>query len=473
MFLACDTGPAEGPALFDPATGRWWAHGELHAEVARLAAAFATPGPELAFLFCRNDLATVLGYLACVEARRAVLLLDARLPPVLAAELDARYAPDLVLWTGACPLTAMEAAPTLRGVAPLRAARRPRPGVAPHPDLAVLLSTSGTTGSPKLVRLSRRAVEANAVSIRTALGIVPGDRAPATLPFHYSYGLSVLNSHLAAGAAVVLGDDGPLDAAFWDRFRACGCTSFAGVPYTYQMLERLGFDRLELPTLRTMTQAGGCLAPASVRRFDALLRARGGRLFVMYGQTEATARIAIAPAGELHRKIGSAGRAIPGGTLQIDAGEGPTAAPGIEGEVVYAGPNVMMGYAMSRADLARGDDLGGVLRTGDLGSLDDEGWLWLTGRARRVAKLFGLRVNLDEIESALRADGAAAVVAGGEDRVVAYCEYGDPVAHAQLARELGRRFRLSHRAFELRRVDALPLTGSGKIDYARLQREAG
>src|SRR5207244_3442012 len=126
-----------------------------------------------------------------------------------------------------------------------------------HPDLALLLSTSGSTGSPKFVRLTRSNVEANAASICAALKIRPVDRAITSLPIHYSYGLSVLNTHLHSGAGVVLTDEGLISPAFWETFRVQECTSFAGVPYSYQILNRLDPDRLNVPSLDTMTQAGG------------------------------------------------------------------------------------------------------------------------------------------------------------------------------------------------------------------------
>ena len=135
------------------------------------------------------------------------------------------------------------------------------------------------------------------------------------------------------------------------------------------------------------------------------MAARGGRFFVMYGQTEATARIAYVPPDRLSEKLGSAGIAIPGGRLSIEpAGAGTMDGP-VTGEVVYEGPNVMLGYATGSGDLALGDELGGVLRTGDIGYLDEDGFLFLVGRSKRIAKVFGLRINLDEVEAAMREHG--------------------------------------------------------------------
>jgi acyl-CoA synthetase (AMP-forming)/AMP-acid ligase II len=336
-----------------------------------------------------------------------------------------------------------------------------------HPELALLLPTSGSTGSPKLVRLSAAALEANAGAIAQGLELTLADRAITSLPLSYAYGLSVLNSHLWAGASVVLSGASALERNFWDAARDHQCSSFAGVPYTYQMLQRLGLDKLAPPSVRVLTQAGGRLDPRLVQSFHEQMAARGGRFFVMYGQTEAVARIAILPAERLPEKLGSVGRAVPGGELRIDEQAAPPGSPAGVGEVLYRGPNVMWGYAECASDLARGDELRGELRTGDLGYLDAEGLLFITGRSKRMGKLFGVRVNLDDIESMVREHGPAAVTDGG-DRLLLFCAFGDAEALAALQRELAARLRVHRSGLELRRIEELPLLASGKVDYQRL-----
>jgi acyl-CoA synthetase (AMP-forming)/AMP-acid ligase II len=334
---------------------------------------------------------------------------------------------------------------------------RESPAVEPHPDLGLLLTTSGSTGSPKLVRLSRAAVLANAAAIGETLGITPADVAPTTLPLFYTFGLSVLNSHLLRGATVVLERGGILQKDFWTTVTDYGVTSFAGVPYQYEMLRRLRFDPARHPTLRTLTQAGGRLRPELVEDFAGRMAAVGGKLFVMYGQTEATARMTVLPPERMADKPGSAGRAIPGGSLAI-----------ADGEVVYSGPNVMMGYAESAADLARGDDLGGVLRTGDLGRLDDEGFLFITGRLKRIGKVFGVRVNLDDVERELAAHGAVAAVAG-DDKLHVFVEGADASFASTVRSELARFLDTHFTGLDVRGIDALPLLPTGKIDYRSLE----
>ncbi|MGW0802040.1 AMP-binding protein [Nonomuraea sp. NPDC002799] len=411
---------------------------ELIHRIARAADALGRlrPGP----LFCgmRNNLASVLRYLAAWQAGRPIALLDPDLSAGALADLSGRFRPAALLGF----THAADGSPPARHEV-----------LAPHPDLAILLATSGSTGNPKLVRLSRQAVQANAAAIAGALSIGPGDIAPTSLPLHYSYGLSVLNSHLAAGATVVLTEAGLLERSFWAHLDEHRCTSLAAVPYQYEMLRRLRFDRAEHPALTTLTQAGGRLDPELVTEFAG----QADRFFVMYGQTEATARIAVLPPDRLADKPGSVGPAVPGGRLTVE-----------DGEVVYHGPNVMMGYAETAADLALGDQLGGVLHTGDLGRLDDDGFLYLTGRMKRIAKIFGVRVNLDDVEGLLR--GAVPMAAtSGDDRVTVWAEGLDAAGCAGLARRLGAEMRVHWSGFDVRSVERLPLLATGKVDYRALE----
>jgi acyl-coenzyme A synthetase/AMP-(fatty) acid ligase len=450
-------------ALIDGASGASWTYGELANEVDRLRALLADTEKRLLFLFCRNDLASVSWYLAAVESGHAVALLNDQADAQLAAGLISLYRPDRVVTSLPVDRDEYEA-----GGADGSWQRRRPDSTALHPDLAVLLSTSGSTGSPKFVRLSRGNVESNAASIREALAIDAGDVPVAHLPLHYSYGLSVLNSHLLAGASLLLTREGLVSPAFWEAIRRYRVNSFSGVPYTYQMLRRLGLEQVNAPGLRIMTQAGGKLDTGNIAHFHECMTARQGRFFVMYGQTEATARISILPATDLPRKLGSAGRAIPGGAIRIHDERGdPVAAPDVEGELVYTGPNVMLGYATGREELSKGDELGGRLFAGDRARLDDEGYVFILGRSKRDAKLFGLRVNLDELEDFVKRSGPAAAVAGS-NRVIIFCEFGTEAAHKEIRAALASRLKIHHSAFEFRRVDALPTNDNGKVNYENL-----
>ncbi len=463
-------------AVYDAGAGRWWTYGELANDVQRLAAELAAPRKALAFCFVGNDIASVIAYLAVLQAGHAVALLDRALPDDAKSALVGRYAPEFILDTSdrgaefAVDLAidydyAIGGTLVMQGLLWYRA-NDPAGDI--EKGLALLLTTSGSTGSPKFVQLSYRSVLSNATSIRDALDIDVSELAITSLPIYYSYGLSVLNSHLAAGARVVLTSESIITPVFWETFRSLECSSFAGVPYMYQMLDRIGFGKFIPPSLRTMTQAGGKLGDDLILRFHRLIDDRGGRFFVMYGQTEATARIAVLPPRYLPSKIGSVGFAVPGGCIRIDVGGKELETRHIEGEVVYTGPNVMYGYAMGREDLAKGDQFGGVLRTGDIGYLDDDGALRITGRSKRIAKVFGIRINLDEIEDLVRSYGPAAVIERNE-KLVVFLECSDESRFAEYRADLAKSLRVHHSALQLRSIQTLPRTASGKLDYRALQ----
>ncbi|RSN20942.1 AMP-dependent acyl-CoA synthetase [Streptomyces sp. WAC 05977] len=460
-----------GARLIDVTSGRTLEDEELDTEVTRVGAALSLLPPGALFARMSVDLASVLNYLGAFEAGRAIALIDPALDADVLAGLIERFRPAAVLSAPDAP------APEGYGVSDGHWVRKSAEGIEPHPQLAILLPTSGSTGNPKLVRLSRGAVFANADAIAEVLGIDRHEIAPTSLPLHYSYGLSVLNSHLVRGATVVIEPSGVLGRGFWDAVNEHKVTSLAGVPYHYEMLRRLKFDPAKYPTLRTLTQAGGKLRDDLVAQFNDKIREVGGRMFVMYGQTEAAPRMTTVPAERLAEKLGSAGPALPGGSFAIRREDGSeTTHPKIVGEVVYRGPNVMMGYAEDEAGLAAGDEYGGVLATGDLGYLDEDGFLYITGRLKRIGKVFGNRVSLDDLEHAVRSasvgiDVVAAVPAG--DKVVLFAELpeGDGAKDIckDAAKALSERLHLHTSGFDVRACDTVPLLASGKIDYRSLE----
>lgn len=394
-----------------------------------------------------NDLPSLLAYLGAMRGGHAVILVERG---VAADRVTAEYDPDVVVTSTGGHLVLHE--------------RRAGAAHDLHRDLALLLSTSGTTGSPKLVRLSHQNLDANAAAIGSALGITHADRAITSMPMHYCYGLSVINSHLLAGASLVLTDASVVDDGFWSQLQATRATSFAGVPYTFDLLDRVGFADMSLPHLRCLTQAGGRLPPDRVRRYAELGRARGWDLVVMYGQTEATARMAYLPPHLATDHPASIGHAIPGGRLRLDRA---AAADPAMGELVYEGPNVMLGYAQSPADLALGATVT-ELRTGDLARQTPEGLFEIVGRASRFVKVFGLRIDLDQVEATLEAHGAAVMCAGDDDGLVVAVEAGP--APAEVRRLACSRTGLPSLRIHVEVVDELPRSASGKADHAAVMR---
>lgn len=385
-----------------------------------------------------NRLGSLIGYLGALAGGHVVLLVPSESAPARAS-LRAAYDPDAVV--GADGTVSL---------------LREQPAHALHPELALLLSTSGSTGSPKLVRLSWDNLAANADQIASYLKIRESDCAATTLPLHYCYGLSVLHSHLSRGASIALTDLSVVDECFWTFFRESGATSLAGVPYTFDLLERVGFAAMDLPRLRYVTQAGGRLDPARVRQWSTVGRERGWDLFVMYGQTEATARMAYLPPDLAHEHPSSIGVPVPGGSFEV-----------VDGELVYSGPNVMLGYAASPADLALGRTVD-RLRTGDLGRRDESGLYEVTGRRSRFCKVLGHRIDLDRVERGLRTAGHDVRCAGREGLLaVALRERGSlGVDHGAVRRLASRLSGAPASAVTVVGTAEHEMLPNGKPDYA-------
>jgi long-chain acyl-CoA synthetase len=412
----------------------------------------------LGIILCRNTPETHYAYLAALRGRDAVMLLNEQTNPISLQAIYDSYRPDWVFRPAETAVPDFYRSDAVENGWQLLRREQVSSEASLCPDLAVLLSTSGTTGSPKMVRLSYGNIESNAQSIVNYLEIDAEQRAITTLPFNYSYGMSVANSHFCAGAALVLTEQGIPSRDFWDTFACHDVTSLAGVPYTYQMLHRLNPRKLPLVSLRTLTQAGGALSLHLVDYYKELSDEMGWRFFVMYGQTEAAPRISYVPPSMLAAKRGSIGIAIPGGTLSLSQ----------DGELIYDGANVMMGYGLCREDLANGDELGGRLATGDLATQDEDGYFFLHGRLRRFIKIYGNRVSLDDIEQRLEAELQYPVAAVGEDDKV-HIFLGSKTAHETARSILTSQFHLHPTTFNMHGLDVIPYTLSGKKDYARLR----
>lgn len=408
-----------------------------------------------------NDLDFVVTWLAALDRRHPVILAEGSAGAV---GLASHYRPHVLAASGPDGISLDHLGDHVHEM---------------HPDLAVLMSTSGSTGTPKLVRLSRDAIDSNAAAIATYLGLTPADRGITSLPLHYCYGLSVLSSHLSVGASVVLTNNSVVDPCFWqlvDRWRVTG---LAGVPYTFDLVERVGIDVLSAPSLRYVTQAGGRLDPDRVLRLAEYGRQVGWSLYVMYGQTEATARIAYLPPDAVFEHPGSIGQPIPGGSITLaplagasdaEDADGPDDAGGM-GEIVYRGPNVMMGYATGPLDLARGHEVD-ELHTGDLGRWNSAGLLEVVGRKSRFVKIHGKRVDLDHLELALSEPGGHVTVAGDDRGIVVAVE--DPaapvggLADADLQARAAAAVSIPSGRVLGVRVPSIPRTGSDKIDRPAL-----
>lgn len=457
--------PADRPAAIDD-EGRVLTYGELASISIQLHSEVTTG--TVALVLVRNTLGCIAAIVALIEQGVVPIMLDANALKDTVKHYIDRYRPEILVFPK--DIQELYESSTLKFnfldyvMVPLLTLPRLEHV---HSDLALLLSTSGSTGSPKLVRQSKCNLLSNAKSIIDYLNIESSDRPIINLPLHYTYGFSILNSHLQVGATVLLTSRSVLDKQFWNFISKEAGTSLAGVPYTYQMLKRLGFLRRQHDTLRTLTQAGGKLNDDLIREFADYANRMGIDFFVMYGQAEATARISYVPSHRAMEKAGSVGIAIPEGEMfLLDFAGNKITSPDVEGQLGYCGDNVAMGYAKSRADLSRGDEWGGILLTGDLARYDDDGYYYITGRLNRVVKIYGKRMNLDDLEQ-ISLDIVSEVACKGTDDLVTIYITESNFASI-LPRHLAENTGVNVAAYKVQIVDHLPRTPAGKIDYLAL-----
>lgn len=338
-------------------------------------------------------------------------------------------------------------------------------------ELGLLLTTSGSTGSSKYVRQSYSNILANAESIVEYLELNETERPITTLPMNYTYGLSIINSHMLVGATLLVTDRSIMQKEFWTFFKEYNATSFGGVPYTYEILNKLHFYRMDLPSLHTMTQAGGKLIPELHEKFAEYAERSGKQFVVMYGQCEATARMGYLPAEKAVEKCGSMGIAIPGGAFTlIDSSGKEINEPYVSGELLYRGENVTLGYAECGEDLIKGDERKGILLTGDMAQYDDEGYYYIVGRKKRFLKIYGNRVNLDEIDRMVKGafEGIDCASSGVDDNM--YIFVTDNNRSDDIKKYISEKTKLNSMAFNVVVIDEIPKNEAGKIMYHELEK---
>lgn len=336
-----------------------------------------------------------------------------------------------------------------------------------HKNLALLLPTSGSTGSPKLVKITYKNIISNAEAISKYLSISSNERPITSLPIHYSFGLSVINSHLINGSTILLTNSSLMSKEFWEFLKTYKATSMSGVPYFFQILKRLNIFKMDLSYLKTITQAGGKLNDSINKEFSEFCKNSGKRFIVMYGQTEASPRMSYLPPEYTISKLGSIGIPIPGGEFSlIDKNKKLINESETVGELVYKGENVSMGYAKCGSDLSKNDINNGILFTGDLAKRDSDGFYFILGRIKRFIKLFGSRVSLDETENLLKHFNINCACVGQDDKMIIYIT--DKNLLEDVISYVTNKTGINSRAFEVRYIRNIPMSSSGKAIYSKL-----
>lgn len=418
------------------------------------------------FNLCKNTVGSVIGYLGFVEKKAVPVMLNSKIDKELLDNLLETYKPAY-LWI---PKENTENYPyekvyELFDYVLLKTDNEIYPI---NDKLQLLMTTSGSTGSPKLVRYKKGNLEANAKNVALAFGWTSEERPVCDLGMQYTMGLNVINTHLYVGATLLLTTYNLFSGEFWDYIRAEKATNFTGVPFSYDIFYRLHFERMDLPYLTTLSQGGGKLTDARFKQLADYAERTGKRFIASFGTTETSARMACLPADLAASKIGSIGRAIPEGELFLVDTEGNLIEDVVaEGEMCYKGPNVTMGYAVCKEDLEKDDEFNGVYHTGDLAKRDEDGCYYVTGRLSRFLKLLSYRVSLDQTERMIQQEfGIECACAGTDQRMNIYVTDGSKSKEIVdfLCDKLGM-FKSLFRVFV---IDEILRNDSGKIQYKKL-----
>lgn len=458
MFLQLDEKDPSKIAVIDD-SGLSLTYGNLcsYAEELKKVLPYRT----LVFLMAENCIGSLIGYTSFLNNHVVPLILSNKTEKTLFDNLYATYQPEY-LWL-----------PTSRtaefGQEPLYSAfgysliRTGNPTPELFEELSLLLPTSGSTGSPKLVRHSYRNIEANAENVKNLFQLTPSERAMGVLPMHYTMGLSVIASHLHAGATVLLCGKSLLDRGFWSMLKDQHATSFTGVPYSFELLAKLRFFRMDLPDLKIVTQGGGKLTEEMWQALVNYARDKGKKFIATYGQSECTARMAYLPAELAADKVCSIGIAEPGGRLSIINSDGVETFEGEDsGEMVYRGENVTLGYANSKEDLLKGDENHGIMHTGDLARRDSDGCYYIIGRLKRFLKIFGLRIGLDEVENLIRSNYDTDCYCSGDDEKL-LVKLTNPAIAEEIPHFIEEKTHLFYQRVSVEIVDRILRNETGKV----------
>lgn len=461
MLLDIDLKPKEKLAAIDD-NGGSLTYGDIVFLRAGLSKILAPR--ELVFCLCENKVGSLAGFLALYDCKDVCLLLNAAIDKGLLNTLYETYSPSY-FWMPAKQNEKYEVIYEFKEFVLVKTGEE-APDM--HPELSMLMTTSGTTGSPKLVRHKYGNIEHNAKNVAEVFGWTEDDRGIIDLPMQYTMGLNVITSHLQAGAMLLLVSANLMNPLFWKFIKENQGTDFTGVPFSYEVLNRLRFSRMDLPFLRTMAEGGGKLPDNLFKCFADLAVEKGKRFFATFGTTETSARLAYLPPEEAASHIGSIGKAIPEGKLSlVDENGIEINDVDEEGELKYEGPNVTMGYGTCKEDLLKGDEFKGEYLTGDIAKRDSDGYFYIVGRKKRFLKLFGLRVSLDQSEKIIKeAFGIECACAGDDQQMKIYIT--DETLKDSVKAFISEKTGLMAKSFDVNVISEIPRFESGKINYRLL-----
>lgn len=417
------------------------------------------------FSLCESCAGSLVGYLAFENNGQVPLLLSANMDNGLRSNLEQAYLPSYY-WLPERKETEINGEKLFSACGYVLVKTKNEPYQL-NEKLSMLLTTSGSTGSPKLVRHKYGNLEANAANVAKVFSWTVEENGICDLPMNYTMGLNVINSYLITGATVLMVKANLMDPEFWNFIKVNEGTSFCGVPFSYEVMRRIGFDRMDLPKLYTLAEGGGKLTDKMFKWVATYAKNSGKRFCATFGTSETSARMAFLNPALALEKIGSIGKAIPNGELfLIDEVENEDGS--VTGELAYRGPNVTMGYALCKEDLLKDDEFCGEYHTGDIAKRDSEGYYFIIGRKGRFLKLFGLRVSLDETERILKSKYPAVdfVCTGDDKRMNIFVT--DEKLKDEIIPFISEKTNIHNSAFKAVVIEQIPRNEYGKVKFAEL-----
>lgn len=423
------------------------------------------PERSIVFILCKNTIGALKAYISCVENNSVPLMLSAAIDKELLNSLLNTYKPQYI-WVP------VEKNYDLRKMCEednyvLYKTENKKYEI--YKELELLMTTSGSTGSPKLVRYKKGNLEANAENVAKAFQWNEKEKPLCDLAMNYTMGLNVINTHLYVGATLILTTYNIMSREFWKVVKEQKVTNFTGVPFSYELMFKLKFEKMELPYLKTLAEGGGKLTDDMFRLLTEYAEEHGKRFIATFGTTETAARMAFLPEQYTKEKVGSIGKAIPNGKLFLLDQEGKEIVDSnVEGELAYQGPNVTLGYAICKEDLKKGDEFLGEYHTGDIAKKDEDGFFYIVGRKNRFIKLLGYRVSLDQCERLIKTKFSIECACSGNDKKM-YIYIVDATKEKEVLKYISEKTGMFQSLFEVRIIESIPKNESGKIMYKKLE----
>lgn len=420
------------------------------------------------FNLCNNTVGALLSYLVSVELQIVPVMLSNSMDEELIQSLFKEYEPTYMWMPAERNLSFFcgEKIYEVKGYVLYKTEYMP---YKLNEKLQLLMTTSGSTGSPKLVRYKKGNLEANARNVAKAFGWTKNERPLCDLAMNYTMGLNVVNTHIYVGATVYLTNANIMSPDYWDFIKKYKLTNMTGVPFSYEIMLKLRFTRMDLPYMTTLAEGGGKLNDKVFKTLAEYAENNNKRFIATFGTTETSARMSMLPSKYATTKTGSIGKAIPEGRMFLTDDFGNEInEPDKEGELTYSGPNVTMGYSINKNDLLKDDEFMGTYHTGDIATMDQDGFFYIVGRKSRFIKMLGYRVSLDQCERFIKDKfNAECACTGIDDHMKIYLtdSHLETAALSYLSQKTG----FYKSMFEVNVIPELPKNESGKIMYKDLK----